>query len=143
MDEYLFNLSPVAKPRIDLTGRVFGKLTVLKFSHRKGPSYYWLCRCECGKEKAVNSGSLKSGGSTTCGCGKFMPPSSYKHGLSRTKEYARAHSNAYNERNREEVNRKSRERFKRLRAERPESIAAWKRVLVSFQKPRSPGRDGH
>jgi len=53
----------------DLTGKTFGRLTVLS----KGPQdkykrYSWLCRCVCGKEKCVASRHLVSGRTQTCGC---------------------------------------------------------------------------
>ena len=56
------------RQREDLTGRVFGKLTVLGFSHKKGTANYWLCRCECGNEKPIARSSLTSGASRSCGC---------------------------------------------------------------------------
>lgn len=34
---------------IDITGKRFGRLTVLGFSHMTGKRSYWTCRCECGK----------------------------------------------------------------------------------------------
>lgn len=54
---------------IDLSGRRFGRLTVL---HR-GPSgahnhTYWFCRCDCGAETLVYSYSLRIGGTQSCGC---------------------------------------------------------------------------
>lgn len=52
----------------DLSGRKFGKLIVLYFSHRKGSNYYWNCRCECGNEKPVIAGKLRSGETKSCGC---------------------------------------------------------------------------
>ena len=55
------------RPTIDLTGRTFGKLTVLSFSHRRGKSF-WNCRCECGTEKVVGYGSLVDGSALSCGC---------------------------------------------------------------------------
>lgn len=39
----------------DLTGKKYGKLTVIKFIERKDTSYYWLCKCECGNEKIVTA----------------------------------------------------------------------------------------
>lgn len=61
--------------RIDLTGRKVGKLSVVKFSHTddKGQTF-WLCICECGKEKVINSASLRRGKSKSCGCrqGNFV-----------------------------------------------------------------------
>ena len=58
---------------VDLTGRVFGRLTVLGYSHttitpsgQKKP--HWLCRCECGQEKAIKGCSLTNGTTRSCGC---------------------------------------------------------------------------
>ena len=57
----------------DLTGKTFGKLTVL---HR-APDYIqpsgqhkrmWHCRCECGNECDVRASDLKSGNTNSCGC---------------------------------------------------------------------------
>lgn len=60
--------------RIDLTGRVFRRWTVIAYSHSKqygrSPVLYWLCRCECGTEKAIAGNSLRTGLSNSCGsCG--------------------------------------------------------------------------
>ena len=57
---------------IDLAGQVFGRLTVLSFSdHGNEPGRaHWLCRCECGVEKAVSGKSLRRGLSLSCGCRK-------------------------------------------------------------------------
>ncbi len=60
------------KNTVDLTGKVFGRLTVLSFDCvRKvgvGTALYWKCRCECGVEKSINGSSLKSGKVISCGC---------------------------------------------------------------------------
>lgn len=57
---------------IDLTGKKFERLTVLKFDKKviqgKGRSYYWLCQCECGNIKSIKSTHLKSGKIKSCGC---------------------------------------------------------------------------
>ena len=37
----------------DLTGRRFGKLTVISFDRYEAGSSWWLCRCDCGGEKVV------------------------------------------------------------------------------------------
>lgn len=56
--------------RIDLTGQRFGKLTVLgESSTRRNRKIHWLCRCDCGITKDICGGSLRSGLSTSCGCG--------------------------------------------------------------------------
>jgi hypothetical protein len=57
--------------RKDITGKVFGKLTVICRTNRKnsqGTRIYWLCRCECGKETEVHRGKLSQGHTTSCGC---------------------------------------------------------------------------
>lgn len=64
-------------PRIDLTGRQYGRLTVVSFSHRSSNhTSIWNCCCDCGKLKTVWSTSLYSGASTSCGCSRI------KHGHS-------------------------------------------------------------
>lgn len=50
-------------------GQKFGRLTVIS-SHpvKKKRSLFWICCCECGNELMVNSGSLRSGNTKSCGC---------------------------------------------------------------------------
>lgn len=55
----------------DLTGQVFGRLTVLEVAFRKSGKQYWLCRCECGKELATRGTSLVLGIARSCGCLKI------------------------------------------------------------------------
>ena len=43
----------------DLTGKEFGRWTVIKDERRK--DYKVLCRCECGVEKLVKKNNLKKG----------------------------------------------------------------------------------
>lgn len=51
----------------DLTGERFGKLLVLR--RDPGRDSYWICRCDCGKEKSIRGTSLtKKGGTRSCGC---------------------------------------------------------------------------
>lgn len=50
----------------DLTGKTFGRWTVLSFAEKKGTNILWLCRCSCGQEAVVAAGNLRSGGSTRC-----------------------------------------------------------------------------
>lgn len=51
----------------DLTGKIFGRLTVLKLSHIKRISQ-WLCKCECGNEVVVTGNSMVIGDTKSCGC---------------------------------------------------------------------------
>jgi hypothetical protein len=51
---------------VDLTGRVFGRWTVL--SRCIDRPKYWRCRCACGNLKEVNGGNLRQGQTNSCGC---------------------------------------------------------------------------
>ena len=53
----------------DLTGKKIGIWTVLSRSEKKSATgnYYWLCRCNCGKEKEVPGQNLRNGRSKSCG----------------------------------------------------------------------------
>ena len=54
---------------IDLSNQRFGRLLVIE---RNGTDKYghatFLCKCECGNEKTVDSGSLRNGLTKSCGC---------------------------------------------------------------------------
>jgi len=54
---------------IDLTGKKFGRLTVIK---RVGTSEYgqpmWECQCDCGNTTETASQSLRNGVTKSCGC---------------------------------------------------------------------------
>lgn len=54
--------------RQDLTGRVFGRLTVVEFSYSKNRRAYWVCKCSCGKTKDVGATKLTTGRTKSCGC---------------------------------------------------------------------------
>lgn len=60
---------------INRVGERFGKLVVIRFSHKVGKMVYWLCRCDCGSEKAIRSGHLVSGRTVSCNCAKRTPKS--------------------------------------------------------------------
>lgn len=79
----------------DLGGRPFGKWTVVG-TYRRGvnggrPAIFWPCRCECGTERDVLAGSLTSGKSIDCGCGRNekVGKRSYKHGRSADRIHVR------------------------------------------------------
>lgn len=54
----------------DLTGKRFGRLTVIRVDKYEPSSHStrWLCRCNCGNEKSVLASCLKAGTITSCGC---------------------------------------------------------------------------
>lgn len=59
---------------IDLTGRRFGRLTVLgregiyKSPNQETFLLTWRCRCDCGNETVVVANNLKFGRTRSCGC---------------------------------------------------------------------------
>ena len=65
----------------DLSGQTFGKMTVVSFvgSGKHGHAK-WLCKCECGTEKAVRSSHLTSGRTKSCGCINIKDLSGKKFG---------------------------------------------------------------
>jgi len=56
----------------DMTGKTFGRLTVIEMSEPKNPvkskQKYWKCICDCGKEAIVSGYELRSGSTVSCGC---------------------------------------------------------------------------
>ena len=56
---------------VELTGRQFGKLTVLQLA---APEPYkgvrWICKCKCGKNHIARAKDLSHGDMKSCGCGK-------------------------------------------------------------------------
>lgn len=52
---------------IDLTGKTFGRWTVISFAGKnKHGQNLWLCKCECGTERVVRGGGKIF--SKSCGC---------------------------------------------------------------------------
>lgn len=91
--------------KIDLTGKIFGRLTVIKEISISTRRTFWECRCECGKIKVVVGDALKNGDTRSCGClrAEVTAERSLKHGDKRnrrdTKEYkawSKAKSRCYN-----------------------------------------------
>lgn len=79
-------------PKIDLSGRVFGKLTAKEYvgkDHRKNSM--WKCQCSCGGEKIVKHAHLVAMHTISCGCrhAESLIERNTTHGLSQTKLYER------------------------------------------------------
>jgi hypothetical protein len=49
---------------VDIAGQRFGRLVVIK----KEEKSYYLCRCDCGKEKVIRADHLRNGKTKSCGC---------------------------------------------------------------------------
>lgn len=56
----------------NIAGAVFGRLTAIEpVGMDKNRKTLWLCKCECGNEATSPIGSLMSGNTKSCGCGKY------------------------------------------------------------------------
>lgn len=58
----------LVKPKEDLVGQVFGKLTVIDLDQESSGIRKWICKCSCGNTVSVREYNLKSGNSQSCGC---------------------------------------------------------------------------
>jgi hypothetical protein len=71
----------------DITGKVYGRLTVKGFSHvqklaPRSSARIWECECECGNTVYARTGSLTNGNNKSCGCYKtdLLTEFSISHG---------------------------------------------------------------
>lgn len=54
---------------IDLTGRKFGRLTVIeRAGTNKHKKLIWCCLCDCGNKVNINGSQLHNGDTKSCGC---------------------------------------------------------------------------
>ena len=53
---------------INLTGKKFGRLTVVDIAQHHHSGIKWNCICDCGKKCIVFSYNLISGQTKSCGC---------------------------------------------------------------------------
>lgn len=76
-------------PRVDLVGRRYGKLVVLRYDSDS----HWICACDCGGESRVLTANLNRDNTKSCGCVRNHAASirNTKHGLHGTKEYKAWH----------------------------------------------------
>lgn len=82
----------------DLANCRFGRLVAVAYEGKgKGGRSLWLCVCACGKEKIVNSNSLLTGNTRSCGCLRkeaaknnlsCTPKTPIKHGMISSLTYA-------------------------------------------------------
>lgn len=88
------------RKKLELSGKKFGRLTVLKMSGIKNSHTIWECKCDCGNIINAVGSNLKIGETKSCGCltrgaakqskNLFQPGENnmhYKHGLSQSKRY--------------------------------------------------------
>ena len=77
--------------KIDMTGRVIGRLLVIEECGRDAHGkVLWRCRCECGNEVIVRGGDLRSEKTISCGCYKreCVAEASTTHGMRKTRLYS-------------------------------------------------------
>lgn len=75
--------------RLELTGKVFTRFTVIEFLEMTKQGSLWKCRCSCGKEKSIIGKQLMSGAIKSCGCYKDQNTKerSIIHNRTKTVEY--------------------------------------------------------
>lgn len=75
--------------RIEIGGKKFGRLTVLRYDSTKEKRAYWQCRCDCGNRIITAGKTLRSGATQSCGCLQKERTSKARmtHGLSGTRLY--------------------------------------------------------
>jgi hypothetical protein len=75
--------------KYDLTGKKFGRLTVIKKCDSKGRKVMWECVCDCGKLTSTTTSHLTSGHTQSCGClqREKTGNASRKHGATGTDLY--------------------------------------------------------
>lgn len=89
---YLF-LCKKRMKRLELEGKRFGRLIVLKFEISKNGYTYWKCKCDCGNYKVITGGHLTSNQVKSCGClakemsAKRLRLRLTKHGMGKTLFY--------------------------------------------------------
>jgi hypothetical protein len=54
--------------KLDLTGHVYGRLTVISEALKRGRHTMYNCLCECGLASVAYATNLRSGYTTSCGC---------------------------------------------------------------------------
>jgi hypothetical protein len=57
-----------SKKFVDLAGRKFGELTVLKHHGKYRNKHFWFCKCSCGCSVSVTGTAMVSGNTRSCGC---------------------------------------------------------------------------
>ena len=75
------------KPKIDMTGKVCGRLTVLEVAGSKRGQQTWRCKCECGNETIAYGYDLRTGHKASCGCLYAERKPRLTHGMTQTPTY--------------------------------------------------------
>ncbi len=75
---------------VDISGKVFGRLTVIKFDKILNKDYFWKCVCACGVKGSYRSTHLKNGHTKSCGClhRDWVKKNKTTHGMRHTRIYS-------------------------------------------------------
>lgn len=72
-------------------GNRYGRLLVIsECGINNNKKVLWLCKCDCGNEKKIVGGNLRSGGSKSCGClaKELSRDRETKHGMYGSRTYS-------------------------------------------------------
>lgn len=71
----------------DITGKKFGRLSVVSFIERKNLHTHWNCICDCGNKVITTNNNLSTGHTKSCGCYQRdeVRKRLIKHGMRNTK----------------------------------------------------------
>lgn len=56
---------------LDITGQRFGSLVAISKAKSRSGKTYWLCQCDCGNQKEIQTSHLIEGSIRSCGCQSF------------------------------------------------------------------------
>lgn len=56
---------------VDLSGRVFGALTVIKYEKSEKEKRFYQCICSCGRKCVIKGVNMINGYTKSCGCKKY------------------------------------------------------------------------
>jgi hypothetical protein len=70
-------------------GDKFGRLTIITEVEQRNKKRYFLCQCDCGKQKTIWISALSTGNTKSCGClqREITIRRNFKHGFNRTRLY--------------------------------------------------------
>lgn len=73
----------------DISGKKFGRLTVIRFIGFSARSPMWRCKCDCGRLTVVHAGNLRRGHTKSCGCLALeqLFSRSFRHGFTKRNKF--------------------------------------------------------
>lgn len=83
--------------RLELGGKKFGRLLVIKFLYTKPNGAYWECICDCGNIAEVRGAMLTKDNTKSCGCFRkeYVANKNFKHGFAERDGQYKSEYHAY------------------------------------------------